>query len=287
MHYSSKFCASENIERFRLPLATLGDFLRAFEENTGWPLRFVPGNPPEYDPEVLWAARVGTSLVSAGELRLSLGGSTYLAGRRVDLEAAAALANSYATLLCELLQTREAWQRCEAELSPMVSTDCRHDLDPTAGSLESLLQQAAETLSGDAAALYLLDDATSKLRLCAHWGKHAKLPLSPSRTLASAIADLEALAGHAVTLQTPNDMDSWNVPANCGWAVCLPVSTSSQIFGTLWVFGERTTTFSDQQLNTAEMIATRLAWKIEGQQWRKMPLSKLAGFTTAAAEVLL
>ncbi len=261
------------------PLSTLADFLRAFEENTGWPLRFVPGRHVLEDPEVLWAARLGTAGQSVGELRLSLGGSPAFARGRVDLEVAAALANSYATLLDDLLQTRRQLEQREAELMRLDRPS-----KPGGGpwrqraKLMQQLRLAAEAVNGQTATIYLLDEAPWELVFHAAWGLPAEKGGAPRRPLGESRADLEALAGYAVTLESRADMAAWNVPIECQSAVCLPIASATQVLGTLWVFSQQAQDVSDRQVNATEIIAGQIATELE----RELRLTAFARETADA-----
>ena len=125
------------------------------------------------------------------------------------------------------------------------------------------MQAGAEAVSGDAIALYLLDEATSELKLRSARGLPFDRLVAPPRPLQGAIADLEALLGHAVVLDNDHVMRMWNVPENFATAVCVPVSTPTVLLGTLWVFCNERRDFSDSQTNVLEVIAGRLAADLE------------------------
>ena len=123
--------------------------------------------------------------------------------RRMPLEQAEPLADALGKLWGELLATRHAlWQR-EAELAagvPLVLRRRRRDMPPLGERLEAVLRGGAEAIGCQAAALYLLDPATTELKLRSSWGLPRKRLTDPARPLRGALADLEALLGHAVVL---------------------------------------------------------------------------------------
>ena len=86
--------------------------------------------------------------------------------------------------------------------------------------------------------LYLLDEATTNLKLRAQFGLEETAFLMPARRLETAIADIEALAGHAVVIDDTELLSHWSVPVPCGAAICVPVSSPTTILGTLWLFAE-------------------------------------------------
>ena len=174
------------------------------------------------------------------------------------------LAGSIAELLSELLQTRcVLWQR-EAELAagvPLVLH--REDQKHLAARLEAVLRAGAEAVGGDAIALYLLDEATTELKLRSSWGLPFDRLVAPARPLQGAVADLEALLGHAVVLNDERVIRMWNMPEDFPAAVCVPVSTPTTLLGTLWVFCNERRDFNDRETNMVEVVAGRLASDLE------------------------
>ena len=67
--------------------------------------------------------------------------------------------------------------------------------------LEAVLRGGTEAVDCQAAALYLLDDATSQLKMRSCWGLPLDRLAAPARPLKGAVADLEALLGHAVVIE--------------------------------------------------------------------------------------
>ena len=129
----------------------------------------------------------------------------------------------------------------------------------------------------DAAALYLLDEATSKLKLRSCWGLPLDRLTAPPRMLQGAVADLESLLGHAVVLEDTAMMRHWRAPEDFNAAVCVPVSTSTTILGTLWMFSNKKRDFTAPETNIVEVIAGRVAADLEREMlWQE-------GF--AAAEI--
>ncbi|MGC3972426.1 MAG: GAF domain-containing protein [Pirellulales bacterium] len=130
--------------------------------------------------------------------------------------------------------------------------------------LESVLRAAAEALGCKAAAAYLLDDATTELKLRAAWGLPEDRLMEPARPLRGAKADLEALAGHAVALEDATLFPHWNLPEPARpAAVCVPISSPTELLGTLWVFADEKRPFSDHEVNLVELSAGRIAADLE------------------------
>jgi sigma-B regulation protein RsbU (phosphoserine phosphatase) len=241
----------------------------AFARATGWQLQLQPGSAEDCGQR--WSAPlIGATIEEEGRLALVPCPPAYVAANSavtssLDLEAVRPLALALANLLGDVNRTKHAlWQR-EAELAAGVPVSLRPDeRQHLAERLQCVLQGGAEALHCEAAALYLLDEATSSLKLRAMWGlPHEKL-LEPARPLRGAVADLEALVGHAVVLEDTSLLPHWRCPEEeFAAAVCVPVSTSATPLGTLWLFSRTQREFSDSQTNLAEIIAGRLAADLE------------------------
>jgi serine phosphatase RsbU (regulator of sigma subunit) len=179
-------------------------------------------------------------------------------------EAAQDLAAGIADLLQELQQTRCAlWQR-EAELAAGVPVTAHPDEQThLAERLESVLKAGAQAVGCQAAAIYLLDDATRKLKLRACWGLPRSRFTDSPRPLRGATADLEALVGHAVIVRNAELLPNWQIPEEFHSAVCVPISSPTTPFGTLWVFCDHGRDFSGDETNLIEIVAGRIAADLE------------------------
>jgi serine phosphatase RsbU (regulator of sigma subunit) len=174
------------------------------------------------------------------------------------------MASAIAGMVSELMQTRHAlWQR-EADLAAGVPLlPQREEEDHLAARLQAAVKAAAGAVEGQAAALYLLDEGTSELKLRSCWGLPFDRLTAPARPLQGSLADLEALLGHAVVLENTALMPGWNAPEDFAAAVCVPVSSSTTILGTLWVFCNETRDFTDRQTNIVEIVAGKIASDLE------------------------
>jgi phosphoserine phosphatase RsbU/P len=174
------------------------------------------------------------------------------------------LAQAITGVLAELQATRGTLQDREAELATAVpviarrgeGTDFNH-------RLQAVLRGAVEGLQARAAALYLLDDATSQLKLRSHWGLSSLRFLEAARPLRGAVADLEALTGHAVVIEDTRQLTHWNVPEAFASAVCVPVSSPDTLLGTLWLFADQIRDYTSAETQLLEIIAGRLAMELE------------------------
>jgi len=247
-------------------LGSLPEVLRAFQRVTGCSLQYVVG-AKETDPIGLtWSAPVtpgvGTTL---GLLRLDPVGSTGTpANPQVDPQATRELASALAGMLGELLGAHRAlWER-EAELAAGIPVVRQSEPEKhLAIRLQALLQSAAQTIEGHAAALYLLDDATTSLKARSTFGLPVERLTDSPRPLRGALADLEALLGHAVVVDDRSPLPRWNPPEDFPLGVCVPIATPTTILGTLWVFSNQHRDVSDRETNLLEIVAGRLAAELE------------------------
>ncbi len=248
-------------------VGSLPAVLRAFRRTTGWSLRYIAGEEPKPPNDLTWSAPVSPGVgVPPGHLSLEPAGSTPAPSisKPVDGDVARALAAATADMLGELLETRLAlWQR-EAELAAGVPLVPHADEQAhLAERLQAVLRGGAEAVGCQAAALYMLDEATSELKLRSCWGLPFDRLTAPARPLKGSVADLEALLGHAVVLEDTDMMRHWRMPEEFPSAVCIPVSTPTTLLGTLWVYGERKRDFSTRETNVLEIVAGRLAADLE------------------------
>ena len=248
------------------PLAWLSDICGNFEQATGWSLRYVSGQEARVLPDPLWSAPVDPGVgTSPGYLMIGSGRPAATSkSKRIGVQAAKDLAGSLVQLVNRLGRLHKALRRSEAELATGVPVVARAgDTTDLAERLEAVLRGGAEAIGCQAAGLYLLDAATTELKLRSCWGLPTERLTEPARTIQGAVADLEALSGNAVVLEDDQVIGAWHVPEPCRAAVCVPVSTTSSILGTLWMFADRARPFDEKQTNLIEIIAGRLAANLE------------------------
>jgi serine phosphatase RsbU (regulator of sigma subunit) len=244
-----------------LDSASLTAILRAFADATGWRLSYAsfPGDSG------FWSAPVSNGEGTAGG-RLILEPLPAAANRQrrasspIDLEQARPLALAIAGMLGEINRLKRAVCEREAELAAGVPVAARPDeQEHLALRLTSVLKAGAESVGADAAGLYLLDDATSSLKLRAAFGLPQDRLLDPPRPLRGAVADLEALVGHAVVLEDTSLLPHWRCPEPFAAALCVPVASPTMPLGTLWVFSRQCRDFDEDQTNLIEIVAGRIA----------------------------
>lgn len=221
-------------------------FRRQFADATGWKLESVPADQ-----------KSSQELVKLDEVEGA-------PKRRIGRQVAQELARTFADVFQELDATRCALRQREAELASCIPVTRRPDEERhLAQRLEAVLRGGAEAVKCHSAAVYMLDDATSELKLRAHWGLAPQRVLEPPRELRGSVADLEALLGHAVVLDSPMMMDYWRAPLSGGSAVCVPVSSPTMPLGTLWMACDDSREFSPIETNIIEIISGRIAADLE------------------------
>lgn len=246
-------------------VGSLPEMLRTFQGVTGWPLEYANSQGGRPHAATHWTTRIGPpSGPPWGELRLLSPADESGTRQSLDRSAARKLASALGGMLNELAEARDALWHREAELATAAAmTSHRCSRSQLAATLEAVLKAGAEATDCAAAALYLLDDATTHLKLRSCWGLPFDRLTAPARPLRGAIADLEAMLGHAVVLEDADSVPQWNAPEDFPSAVCLPVSTSTTLLGTLWVYCNRRRDFSARETNLLEVVAGRLAAELE------------------------
>ncbi|MEX2026507.1 MAG: GAF domain-containing SpoIIE family protein phosphatase, partial [Pirellulaceae bacterium] len=257
LHIDEAAQAAPSTARSAGPLA---EICRSFEQATHWRMTYVSDSKAASET---WSATVeGEDGSPAG--RLVIEPTTVAEGtsaaRPCDLEQARPLALAVARMLSENNRLKRAvWER-EAELAAGVPVTARPDEEAhLAQRLTSVLKSGAESIGCHAAGLYLLDDTTSSLKLRAAYGLPQQRLLDDARPLRGAVADLEALVGHAVVLEDTSLLPHWRCPEQFPAAVCVPVSSPTMPLGTLWIFSKECRDFTSEQTNLVEIIAGRIA----------------------------
>lgn len=258
----------------------------SFRRLTGWALRCHTDGARPSQP--IWSREIAEvdgqppCIVSINAASDPVKDGRPLQSDRIDSEAAQQLAAGIADLLEELLQSQAALGEREAELAIRVPVTSHPD-EPAhlAERLESVLKACSHAVGCQAAAVYLLDESTRTLKLRACWGLPKSRFAAPPRPLRGAAADLEALVGHAVIVREAERLPSWQIPEEFHAAVCVPISSPTTPFGTLWVFSESRRDFTVDETNIVEIVAGRIASDLE----RAMLLSQTAQLRSLARQL--
>ncbi|MCL2348854.1 MAG: GAF domain-containing protein [Planctomycetaceae bacterium] len=254
------------VEQSSTPMfSALPEIIQSFQKVTGYQLKFAKSGMslPECFVTFPVSSLKDQSPYLLGLAR-NLTSMSLIPERDVEY-----LARSLADLLSEAHSWQTALRQREAELAANVQLTFHNQKHfGLAKQLESLLQHGAKAVHCDAASLYLLDHETSLLKLRSIWGLPEERLTDPPRELCTALADLEAMLGHAVVLNDGFLNERWNTPEIFTSAVCIPVASSTTIHGTLWFYSNAYCDFDQSALEHLEIIAGRIALELE----RKMLL---------------
>lgn len=225
-------------------------FERAFANATGWKMAvpsLTSGN-----------AKRGVAK------RVKLTRNSSSAGISTPSAETMALAESCVEVLQMLQEALAAVHAREAELAAAIPVSARPERgNQLAQKLVSTLEIGAKSLQMNAAAVYLLDEATSSLKMRASFGFAKEKLLEPARPLRGALADLEALLGAAVAIEDSAQTPHWYIPEEFPSAICVPLASQEHLLGTVWYFSNEIRTYSDSQTGLAEVIAGRIVAELE------------------------
>ncbi|MCA9133474.1 MAG: SpoIIE family protein phosphatase [Planctomycetales bacterium] len=244
--------------------------MQAFSQATGWlprPLGGTPHHPreiPRESGQPVPPLRERVTLVSALPMDGLLDAEEYEHAATTSSETAWALLEQIDGLVQQLRVAEQTIQRQEAQLSTALGVSIRKDeSELLASRLTESLHRAAELTGSDAAALYLLDDATSQLKMRSCWGMPTSALTQPPRDLRGALADLEALMGNAVLLENLKLAPEWNCPENYAAALCVPIGSPTMPHGTLWLWSDHVRDFSSADIDAAKAAADKILADIE------------------------
>lgn len=255
------------------PIAAMLD---AFSDATGWQVQCLAAGTatnPQASQAMLsqqfgWtgdelAKRV--RLVSNLPLDGLLDESDFFEQTTTSEQSAWTLLESMNDLVARLKQCEEALVRQEGELAAGLSVTLSDETSEEALhlSMEEALQRAMVHSGSDAAAVYLLDDATSTLKMRSCIGLDKSNLAKPPRSLRGALADLEALLGNAVLLENVAIAPDWNCPEAYAAGLCVPIGSSHMPHGTLWLWSDHVRDFSAADLEAAKSAADKILADIE------------------------
>lgn len=264
----------------------LPEALRIFRKVAGYDLRFVrPGSEEALaDPSILSGHSAASDDVSPlersesflvgdparrvyGALKLSRALDEY---PRIEWDAARELAALLAGMLAENCLWRDELTKREGELA--ATSAGVEPSAPTRGvgaRLRDALRSGANALGNfSAAALYLLDDQTSRLKTRAVWGLPDDRYLEPPRPLRGSRADIEALLGSAVTINDDYLAEAWKAPESFACSVCIPVASETTILGVAWFFSDARRELGAREMETLDLVARRLVDELEKEAAR-------------------
>ncbi|MFO1063472.1 MAG: PP2C family serine/threonine-protein phosphatase [Pirellulales bacterium] len=244
--------------------------LSAFAEATGWEVR---ATDPHVTQEHLTAAfgwpdsdlRKRVKLINSAPVDGLLDESDFFECTTTSEQSAWSLLESIHDMAARLRDCEAAVARQEAELAAGLSVTLPGDEaeDSLYQSIEEALQRAVIATGSDAAAVYLLDDSTSTLKMRACFGMPKSSLAKPPRMLRGALADLEALLGNAVLLENISVAPDWNSPEAYAAGLCVPIGSATMPHGTLWLWSDHIRDFSTVDIESAKDASDKILGDIE------------------------
>lgn len=243
-----------------IPSQPLGRLRQSFEQLTGWTLEFNKsssnGRGGSSGPQ---SRAPAAQYLVIDDLASCVG-----PGRRaVDRPASQRLADDISAVWNELQTARAELASREVELATCVATSL--PVDETAKLehlLKSLLRSAMDLGGFDSASVWLVDDDALALNQRLAAGPH--FSGSPaSRHLGESRADVRAMTGSVIVMESSRDVAKWQAPVECQSAVCLPVSSLSNLYGSLWLVRNQPGDVSEPVTTVLEIIAGRIAAELE------------------------
>jgi len=230
-----------------------------FEVTTGWVLNYRPATLPAEplseagypvfgrfqiaDLSAQWPA--GKPAVSRAECERLL---THLNRLVARIELGAVQQYQTQTTLIE-----------PTENSPLLPTNA-------SDKVANLLRFAKTELHALGAAVYLLDEATTHLRLRSMIAPVAYAPdVAAVRALENSLADLEALIGNRVNVQSVEMGETWRIPQPFRYGWCLMLGTKSLPLGTLWLFFSQARTPQPAELALLDGLVNQLQSEISSR----------------------
>ncbi len=244
--------------------------LHAFSNATGWLPRSqggTPHHPLEANPvrdEPVRPLQQRVQLVSSLPMDGLLDADDFDYFQGTSEAVAWALLEQIDALVQGLHAAERAIERQEAQLAMALGVSIRPDeSEVLASKLAEALHRAAELTGSDAAALYLLDETTSELKMRSCWGMPTSALAKPARDLRGSLADLEALMGNAVLLENTALASEWNCPENYAAAMCVPIGSPTMPHGTLWLWSDHVRDFSPADIDAAKAAGDKILSDIE------------------------
>ena len=237
--------------------------LNAFSNATGWQIKKKPSLPHAAKGEDAPPLRSRMNLVSMapidGELEPDLQTATV-----VGEQEAWELLEQIDALVQQLDQSENIIERQETQLATTLGVSIRQDeADILNSRLHEVLERASAQTNSDAAAIYLLDDATSELKMRSCYGMPTnKLGCAP-RQLRGSMADLEALMGNAVLVENVSLAPEWNCPEDYAAGMCLPIGSPTMPHGTIWLWSQHIRDFTTSDVEAAKSACEKILINLE------------------------
>ncbi|MBL8889036.1 MAG: SpoIIE family protein phosphatase [Planctomycetaceae bacterium] len=232
-----------------------------FEITTGWQLNYGVVSPPgdllvEHNPTPIF----GRFEISDMSAKWPIGKPTV---SRIECEKLLSNINRLMARIegLELTQHQSGGTLIEAnEDSPLIPTNL-------SDKVANLLRFAKDELNAIGAAVYLLDEATTHLRLRSMIAPMAFAPEVDSvRALENSLADLESLIGNKINIQSPEMGETWRIPKPFQYGWCVVLGTVNLPLGTIWLFFSQARTPSEKELGFIDSLNNQLYSEINSRE---------------------
>ncbi|HMP79737.1 MAG TPA: hypothetical protein PKD54_09825, partial [Pirellulaceae bacterium] len=164
------------------------------------------------------------------------------------------LAVAISDLLRELANARRELRDARYQLAASAPVSLRvEQVFGWAESIQKYLATATTEHGFTSAAIYVLDSNAQELLFRFGCGDAAGSATVSRRSIKECPADVEAMSGHAITLTRLVDIRHWQPPMPCRTAVCLPLSSLSNILGSIWFTSDKRRRISNRLLKELEL----------------------------------
>lgn len=253
------------------PHTWIRDSCRQFSDAAGWELKFLPASNGRADDvearlradaESCWYSEVTDGHGRIGFLQLVMPADLR---NQHSFSSVGDLADAFAQLISRLATAGRLVESRTDELATLV--DLGRSV-PTEENLveavDRLLRGAIHLTSFRAAAFFLLDPSTERLKLRARAQREPHTIPAPIRSLAENPPDLGALVrGRAVLGGDEIGPAAAWLPPGTATAVCLAVESEAGPIGTLWAYDRRRREPNDREIHVLESIAVQIATLLE------------------------
>jgi phosphoserine phosphatase RsbU/P len=252
-------------------LDPIARFWHAYTNATGWRVdssrgrQFSSGSASLVDGTSVKNVKRVVTLRPALENAL-LGDETSLADMpAVSEELAQQLAIAASELANEYRLSIETLRHQESELAaadlPAETTDNGSRIGDR---LQKILTQVIAATRSDSAAIYMLDEQTTSLKMRASVGLPSSRLLAPARPLRGSRGDLESLVCDVVLI---DDLEgtlsaTWNSPEAHPSAIVVKIEEDDLPVGTLWIWSDARRSFDDCDGASAQLAATAIAGEL-------------------------
>lgn len=183
----------------------------------------------------------------------------------VSRDMAEKLAVAATDLTNQYQDSLDAIRRQEAELAasavPSESTETGSRLS---SKLQSLLRQVIVATGSNRAAIYMLDEQTTSLKMRACYGLPTARLMAAPRSLRGSRGDLESLVTEVVLIDDLSGSLSatWNSPEDYPSAIVIRLEEEDLPIGTLWIWSDDAKSYTERDGAAAQLASAAIACEL-------------------------